>query len=220
MVENHLSRVAEHQRSVLSRRLRHSRVFEALDVSLDILQRLATCAAGCRGGSHRLERIAGRSYNVSVGAFALVNLGLYDEARALIRQMVEVVNLLALFTVNPDLYIRWIEVPRSERIRRFSPSAVRRAIEAAETLPLPLEEEWYRELSEDAAHVTPLTVPNAHGRRKRPSIGGEYQQAGRRKTLKELNEVCQWAALILAGWIGSDADLDEVGDLFGAEEEE
>jgi hypothetical protein len=54
-------------------------------------------------------------------------------------------------------------------------------------------------LCEEAAQVTPETLPNAHNDEKRPMVGGRHDNEGRQITTSQLANVANWVALLAAG---------------------
>jgi hypothetical protein len=56
---------------------------EIIGMCLNALYQAATCHRKCRGGSHLLERLCGRAYNMTCAAYQLTSFGLYDEALTL-----------------------------------------------------------------------------------------------------------------------------------------
>ena len=79
---------------------RHFRDLLLIGTCLCALYQAATCHRKCHGGSHVLEALAGRTYNLSAAAYNLIMLGYYDEALNLTRGIGEIYNLIALSTVD------------------------------------------------------------------------------------------------------------------------
>jgi hypothetical protein len=203
-----LDLVKKHQRLLQNTSPGWGKHFQMLEGSLDILYRVSTCADQCRGGDHQIERLVGRAYNLSIGAVALIDIGLYDEALCLVRQMGEIVNLLALFRFSTDYFNRWCSAPRSMRLSEFSPAAVRDKVRSVTHQDAPLEAAWYRELCEQAVHVTPSTAPNAHNENNTSMVGGCHQIAGREIAISHLANVANWVAICGASLTGPDHLFD------------
>jgi len=138
---------------------------------LSLLDRLSSCWWGCTGGNHVLHYLVVRGCSNTVAGIQLTNLAFYDEALALARNVAEVGNLLWLFAVDNNSIDRWVKADRRERLRTFSPRAVRDAIEKCGA-PLPIGQDTYSELSEMATHVTPEINPQTHKAGERPKTGG------------------------------------------------
>jgi hypothetical protein len=206
--QNHLNIVQVRQSVLLSNSYDWREFERLLSVSIEVLYEVSTCAHGCRGGDHRIEYITGRSYNLAVGAVSLINLGLYDEALCLVRQLGEITNLLALFAAVPSRYTEWVTAKRGQRLKNFSPQAVRNALGQLKDLGIPIDEHWYRMLCEEAVHVTPDTLPNAHNDEKRPMVGGRHDNEARQITVSHLANVANWVAILAAGLTGQNELLE------------
>ena len=178
-----------------------SEELQLLGTSLSLLHQVSTCHGKCRGGDHILESLAGRSYNLGAAALALTHLGYYDESLSLVRSLGEIANLLALLCKQPGLYPKWVLATKSERLREFSPAAVREKIGDSEELPIPMDKDRYAELCESSAHVTPKTVPNSHNDEGKKFVGGIFQQQGLSKTLDQLVEVATAVALMVSSMV-------------------
>ena len=89
--------------------LRHSNIdTQALiGTSLSALYQASTCHRKCHGGPHIFESLCGRIYNLGVGAYLLVQRGLYDEALNLTRSIGENANLIALSVVDKEALKQW-----------------------------------------------------------------------------------------------------------------
>lgn len=138
---------------------------------LSLLDRLGTCWWGCRGGNHVLHYLVIRGCSTTAAGIHLVTLRYYDEALSLARNVAETGNLLWLFAVDNSSITRWMEAERKDRLREFSPRAVREAIEKLDA-PLPIDQSTYRKLSEVGTHVTPELRPQTHTDGQRPMTGG------------------------------------------------
>jgi hypothetical protein len=149
-----------------------------LNLSMEAMFRLATCKDGCRGGDHIYESLVGRTFNQIFSAIILTSSGLYDEALNLLRSAGETANLLTLFVGSPESFTCWINLSERERKNGFSPAKVRIQIEKLETLPIPMAEEDYSNLSGFFVHPQPRTRPNSHAGDGICHVGGVVQPAG------------------------------------------
>lgn len=159
---------------------------QLIGTAMSALYQAATCHRKCHGGPHVLEALCGRMYNLAAGAYLLALRGLYDEALNLIRSIGEVSNLIALSVVDKKALTEWLSSDRKTRLRKFSPSEVRRALERREPALLLANEDWYARFCETYTHVTPQTKPNMHNAVGQAYAGGVYQPEGLKHTLGEL----------------------------------
>jgi hypothetical protein len=163
--------------------------FDVTGTSMAALYAAATCARGCRGGSHVMERLCGRIYNLACGAYALLCRGLYDEALNLIRGIGEAGNLLVLFHGHPRHRTAWESATEKSRRRDYGPKQVRDLLKGTQTKVMVATDAWYAEFCAQYTHVTPHTVPNLFTIDGRPMAGPCYQEQGFREALVELNAV-------------------------------
>lgn len=70
--------------------------YEALGMTLALMDRAASCYWGCAGGDHRLEFLVGRATNSAYAALSLATRGYYDQALSGARALGEIANLLAV----------------------------------------------------------------------------------------------------------------------------
>jgi len=174
--------------------------------SMSIVYRAATCEDGkkCRGGDHILESLAARAYNLSLSATLLSAAGLYDEALNSIRSLGELSKLLAFLTLYPEEYPNWVRADKKDRLKRFSPAAIREAIEKSSTFMPPMERAVYSELCELSTHVHSGTAPNAFNTDGRRHAGGFHQEVGIDKVAELLSYTLSTIALIIAKMVGRD----------------
>lgn len=175
--------------------------FALLGTALSVTFQISTCHNGCRGGDHILEALVGRTYNLASGAFLLITRGYYDESLCLVRSAGEISNLLMLFT-HQGKYEEWVTATTSERMRNFQPKEVRKLLKNSFT---PMSSEWYSELCEKAAHVTPDTVPNLHNSDDTMYVGGIQQQEGFRHCVEQLAMIAVSIAMITSGLLSQPA---------------
>ena len=179
-------------KSVVERRL--------IGTCMSALYQAATCHRKCHGGPHVLEALCARMYNLAVGAYILALRGLYDEALNLTRSIGEVANLIALSVVDRNAIREWMSSDKKTRLRKFSPSEVRKAIERTEPAMLLADNDWYSRFCEAYTHVTPDTKPNMHNASGKAYAGGVYQQEGLENTLGELATVLGTVSVIVSGY--------------------
>jgi hypothetical protein len=138
---------------------------------LSILDRAGSCYWGCNGGDHTLQYLIVRGCSNLCAAVELTARGYYDEAIVLARSAGETANLLWLFGLDSTHLGKWSTLSRGERLRNYSPRAVRDLIEVYDAPPF-IDDTLYREQSEKATHATPGTVPQVHSAGMRPALGG------------------------------------------------
>ncbi len=169
--------------------------FLILPEYLRILYNVSTCAYGCRGGSHVIEYITGRGYNLAIAALKLLRIGLYDESWSLIRSISEIINLFALFGLENSHLVSWYNMSEKERMKEFSPSAVRRKI-INKSLPLPISKEYYSKLCEISVHVNPKTIPQGRNHLNKPLVGGFVTKESSIAVLNDLVGNVAWLAIV------------------------
>src|SRR5260221_7972617 len=121
---------------------------QIIGTAMSALYQAATCHRKCHGGAHIFEALCGRMYNLALGAYLLTLRGLYDEALNLIRSIGEVSNLIALSVVDKKALADWLASDKKTRLRKFSPSEVRKAIQRQEPSLLLANDDWYARFCE------------------------------------------------------------------------
>ena len=159
--------------------------YEALGMSLALLDCAAGCWWGCKGGDHRLEYLIGRAANSAYAAILLLQRGYYDQALSSARGLGEIANLLFLFVIDNSLIDAWKTANVVTRRRDFSPVKVRLALEI-KNAPIPIDKERYRLLSGYSIHVEPDAIPQSHDKGGHAKTAPMYQEAG---FLLALNEI-------------------------------
>jgi hypothetical protein len=162
-----------------------SRAIVALDATLIVLDRTASCTDGCDGGDHALERLLTRSTSISVGAWTLAERGQYDEAMILIRSLGEMTNLLSLFAANPSEFTRWQNLSYRDRRREFDPAPTRKRL-TQDNVQVWMDDGRYSELCEKSVHAVPSINPQVFDRSHRPNSGGCFQPNGLAQCVFEL----------------------------------
>jgi hypothetical protein len=178
----------------------------ALGTVLSLTDRLASCWWGCQGGDHMLEYLVGRSAASARGSLRLADAGYYDESLSITRNVGEIANLLSLFVHDPQSMAAWRAASRQQRINKFGPSAVRKAVVALGG-PLPISEDRYHALCEVGVHVTPDTRPQAHNPLAMPVLGGEFQATGFVLALNELAMAMSFVGVFAAKLLGAKPDV-------------
>lgn len=176
-----------------------------------ITYKIATCEDGshCRKGDHILESLAARAYNLAVSSTILSATGLYDEALNSVRSLGELANVLAYLTLYPDDYPNWVRANKRSKATRYSPSAIRAAIEQVATFVPPMDKNTYAELCELSTHVHSATSPNAYGSDARRHVGGFRQDVGDEKVAELLTYTMSMVALLVSKMVGRDDLFEE-----------
>lgn len=170
---------------------------ENLGTVLSLLDRVASCFWGCRGGDHLVEYLAGRVSASARSSLRLLYFGFYDESLSITRGIGEAANLLFLFMKDIQIFEEWRLSSKKERLSNFSPVKVRLHLERL-GLPVPIDEARYSQLCEIATHVTPQTKPQAHNPPLgMPLIGGYFQEGGGLVALNELAAATSLATIAL-----------------------
>jgi hypothetical protein len=178
-----------------------------IGTALSALYQAATCHRECHRGSHILESLCGRIYNLAVGAYLLAGRGLYDEALNLIRSIGEASNVIALSVVDKEALKEWLASEKKTRLRKFTPKQVREALKRQAPILMLADDDWYSRFCETYTHVTPQTRPNVHNPGDQAHVGGFYQADGLKKTLEELATILGQVSMIVCKYF-------EFSDLF------
>lgn len=192
-------------------------VYNSVGVFLRTLYRVATCGYGCKGGSHLIEYITGRGYNLGVAALKLLRLGFYDESLSLVRSISEIVNLFALFNVKPEVAQEWYDMPEKERMRKYSPVKVRELLEST-ALGIPIAPDYYNKLCGIAVHINPQTKPQGNNHLEKAIVGGLIFREQAIATMLDLaNNLCWLSIMSLRGVLDDELfnrEMDEIQPLF------
>ena len=171
---------------------------------LSLLDQMASCLWGCRGGHHTIEYLVGRAVSSAVAALRLMEMGHYDEAWAITRNIAEIGNLMWLFFIKPDELLRWLRSSARDRRSIFSPVSVRKKIEVTNNV-VPHDQDAYSLMCEFGVHPNPNNPPHArHNTHGIPTLGGYYQERGFVETLAQL----AWAIASVGGPAARMADID------------
>ena len=153
------------------------RTHEHLGTLLSLLDRASSCWWGCRGGDHTVEQLVGRCCSYGMGAFGLARSGFYDESIALARTIGEITNLAVLFATDTTVLQEWKTPDDRTRREKYSPVAVRRALEAKH-FPVPVDQYRYGQLSAKAVHLIPSIPTQMYNTDCHAKTGGYFQEVG------------------------------------------
>jgi hypothetical protein len=191
-----------------------------IGTAMSALYQAATCHRKCYAGLHILEALCARTYNLAASAYILALRGFYDEALNLTRSIGEVSNLIALSVVDKKALAEWLSSDKKTRLRKFSPSEVRKAIERQEPTLLLADEDWYSRFCETYTHVTPETKPNMHNAAGQAFAGGVYQPEGLKNALGELATVLGSVSLLVCGYFKFSDLIEETSEIVGTADNE
>ena len=161
---------------------------ECLGTALAYLDGIGECWWDCGGEGHSSERLVAKATSSARAALRLLRAGYYDEAFILIRQFGEVANLLCLFVHSPEWYSAWKATDEQEAWAEFKPVAVREKLGEL-GVPLPMDQDLYRQLSASYVHASPESAPQAHNPRSIPTMGGHFQPLGALRTVNHLGRL-------------------------------
>lgn len=181
-----------------------------LGTALSALYQAATCHRKCYGGSHILEALYGRLYNLAVSAYQLAMSGLYDEALNLTRSIGEIANLISLSVADKNAFSDWLASDTKIRITKFSPAKVRKILEEQRPALLIAPADWYSEFCENYTHVTPQTRPNLHNASEQANVGPAYELRELQSVLDELSTIVASVAMIVCRYVKIDDLFDEI----------
>ena len=165
------------------------------------------------GGTHVLEALAGRTYNLGCAAYILICRGFYDESMNLVRSIGEISNLIFLSVVDKQSLRRWLAADRKTRLKEFSPARIRKLVDKEAPSLMYADRDWYSRFCEQYTHVTPSTKPNLHNNEGMPHVGGVLQPAGLAVSLSELATVLAFVALPICRYF----DFADLTDALGNE---
>ena len=115
-----------------------------------------------------IQVLAMRTFNAFGTTVKLALSGYGQNAALVMRDILETVFLLDLFRSDPDAIERWRLAERADRMREFSPRAVREALDKRDGFASGKRAELYRTFSELAGHPTMTSVLMM-----RPQVGGD-----------------------------------------------
>ncbi len=195
---------------------KHSFELMMIGTALSALYQAATCHRKCHGGSHVLEALAGRVYNLACSAYSLITQGFYDEALNLIRSIGEISNLLSLSIADKEAIAERLSSDQRTRIKKFGPASVRQMLENSGGFII-ADKDWYAEFCEKYTHVTPGTRPNLHNETGVPVAGGVVQERGIEASLGELSTILGSTAMIICRYFKLEDLLAEIASYIDSE---
>jgi hypothetical protein len=92
------------------------------------------------------------------------------------------------------------------RMREFSPANIRRQLETHGHVCA--NDDWYRELSENYSHPTPMVRPNEHG--GSPWVGGKYDRDGAGSCYGRTMYALTMLAMFVCRWFKFDDLFEEI----------
>lgn len=190
--EDACSRITHERVPQLGKRL--PQCYEALGMTLALLDCAAACWWGCAQGDHRLEYLLGRTANSAYAALSATRRGYYDQALSGARTLGEIANLLSLFVADEAHLETWKTNDEKQRRREFSAVKVRLALERLNA-PVPIDEKRYGMLSGYSIHADPNGMPQAHNSIGRAITAPVYQEAGVFLALNEIALPVAFAAV-------------------------
>lgn len=131
-----------------------SQHLNAVNVSMGHLQDLITPVTDPSSDEHALQLICIRLFNLGATSLKLGLSGYYQASFQLIRDSLEVVNLLDLFRVDPTALKRWRYADDREHTKYFSPLEVRKALEKHPEFAGQNRQPLYKMYSNFATHAT------------------------------------------------------------------
>lgn len=192
--EDACSRTTTERLPQLGKRL--TQCYEALGMTLALLDCAAACWRGRAQGDHRIEYLVGRTANSAYAAIAAAKRGYYDQALSGARTLGEIANLLSLFVADLSQLEIWKTADEKQRRREFSVVKVRLALERLDA-PAPVEEKRYAMLSGYSIHADPNSMPQAHNHVGRAVTAPMYQEGGLFLSLNEIALLVAFAAVFV-----------------------
>lgn len=125
-----------------------------INVNLALLSKFFSVRAPKTPDESTIMALGARVYNSAAGALYLTRSGYYQTALMLMRDIIEVTNLLDYFLGHKTDITGWRTLPNRERRKRFSPKIIRDVLNRRDHLPRDVRNEYYSLLSECAVHAT------------------------------------------------------------------
>ena len=182
-----------------------------LGTSMHAIYLSAACVKNCVGGSHQIEYIGARVYNLSAASYNLIVSGFYDEAQSLIRSIGEISNLISLAVHDYKSFEKWTLSDKKKRISEFSPFKVRKLVEKANGV-LIMNNELYSELCEEYTHLIPQVRPNNYDHEQNV-CGGLAQEKGFEQAIKLLTNLVFMLGLFFCTHSGLDDEFEQLEKL-------
>ncbi len=125
-----------------------------VNVNLVLLSKLFEVRAAKTIDENTIMLLGARVFNSSAAALHLTLSGYYQTAFMLLRDLIEVTNLLDYFLTNQHSIAQWGKASDRQRRKLFSPKAIRDALNARDKMTRDVRNEYYSMLSEVAVHAT------------------------------------------------------------------
>ncbi|NQD36314.1 hypothetical protein HPT27_04695 [Permianibacter sp. IMCC34836] len=127
---------------------------DAIHDSLDHLFLLLQEDFPAGSEQHTLQLLAIRVFNSGASSLKLGLSGYFQAGFQLIRDMLEIVNLLDYFSLFPDKIVHWRSADATVIKNEYAPVVIRRALEQNQRFSNQRRDKPYRLLSEYANHPT------------------------------------------------------------------
>lgn len=208
---NVLAQLSAHNRDVSQTKMdEHVGNLKVFGTALSILYRISTCSEECMGGTHIIEALLGRVYNLGCSAYILACRGFYDESLNLVRSIGEISNLMALFSLKEGTFQEWVVADEKTRWDRFRPGKVREALAEFDAIRTYADGDWYSRFCREFTHINPDVKPNAHNSHGMVYAGGFVQEDGLKTAVEELTNLCAIITIIACKSMGQDDMCREI----------
>jgi hypothetical protein len=180
----------------------------AIHDALDQLVALQKVGSSPGDDAHTVQLFAIRLFNIGASALKLGLSGYYQQAFQLLRDSLEMVNLLDLFRADPAKIAQWRLADNKTLKKNFGPAAVRNALESLAQYKgqKPGRDKVYAMFSEHAAHVSyrgfKLVAPDNN-----PRLGPFFDTKLLRALLEDLAKHLAHATLAVSTLLGCGTDL-------------
>lgn len=168
-------------------------VHDALDHLTNLLQVESTPGSD----SHTLQLLVIRLFNTGASALKLGLSGYYQTAFQLLRDSLELVNLVDLFRADPAIVAQWKAADDKKLKKDFSPAAVRTALAAFPQYAGQDRKKLYALFSGHAAH---MAYKGFHlvALRNSPTLGPFFESKLLRALLEDLGKHMSHATIALS----------------------
>ena len=181
-----------------------SRVLRLINTSLVFMIDIAEAPYDDQD-ARTVSGIAGRIFNSTAGALRQALSGYHQTSFVLQRDLVEITTLLDVFFLDLSRITRWSAVSNSERLKEFSPKALREILKTQDgTEAAEIRRLNYQLFSEYAGHLThpsllmlqlPSGATQFGPRKDLVRLGHCLHELGRRVVLAAAGEVLVFMAL-------------------------
>ncbi len=125
-----------------------------VNVNLALLSKFFEVREAKTGDENTIMLLGARVFNSSATALHLALSGYYQTAFMLLRDLIEVTNLLDYFLTNRLAIAHWRNASDRQLRKLFSPKTIRDALNARDQITRDVRNEYYSALSETAVHAT------------------------------------------------------------------